>query len=265
MVAAQTATAKNEKRGISGSTLKIIALVTMLIDHIGAVILQTMLFADISANFNPDGSVKHNALYITYTVMRAIGRIAFPLFIFLLVEGLMHTTSRWKYLLRMLVFSVLSEVPFDLALTLTQKNILEKKFFEFGYQNVFFTLTVGLLTITLIDWLWKSKLFITFQIILSAGFCVGGFLLAEFLRTDYGGMGVLAIAVAYFLRRWKMASVTGAVAVLTAMSLTEACAFIDLLPVAFYNGKRGLNFKWAFYIFYPLHLFILGLIKFIIF
>ena len=163
-----------ERKGLSGSALKIIAIVTMLIDHIAAtVIIRILKFG----GYN-DG------LYQLYRVMRNIGRIAFPIFCFLLVEGFMHTRDREKYALRLGCFAAVSEIPFDLA--------FNGKVLEVGYQNVFFTLLLGLLTMMAYDavmnqsrWsVWKRTALSTIAIL-------AGMFAAEFLSTDYGALGVL--------------------------------------------------------------------------
>ena len=107
------------QKGLSGSTLKLIAIITMLIDHIGAAVIARLLIAG-------QGS---EMLYKIYYAMRAVGRVAFPIFCFLLVEGFFYTGSRKKYALRLFGFALLSEIPFDLAFS--------GKILEFGYQNVF--------------------------------------------------------------------------------------------------------------------------------
>lgn len=127
------------QKGLSGSTLKLIAIITMLIDHIGAAVIARLLIAG-------QGS---EMLYKIYYAMRAVGRVAFPIFCFLLVEGFFYTGSRKKYALRLFGFALLSEIPFDLAFS--------GKILEFGYQNVFFTLLIGLLTIMLFDAVVKSR------------------------------------------------------------------------------------------------------------
>lgn len=127
------------QKGLSGSTLKLIAIITMLIDHIGAAVIARLLIAG-------QGS---EMLYKIYYAMRAVGRVAFPIFCFLLVEGFFYTGSRKKYALRLFGFALLSEIPFDLAFS--------GKTLEFGYQNVFFTLLIGLLTIMLFDAVVKKQ------------------------------------------------------------------------------------------------------------
>ena len=108
------------KKGLTGSTLKIIAMIAMLIDHIGAAVLVRVI-----------RSTGDMSLYEGYTILRKIGRIAFPIFCFLLVEGFIHSSDKKKYALRLGIFALLSEVPFDLA--------FQSKVVGFEYQNVFFT------------------------------------------------------------------------------------------------------------------------------
>ena len=105
-----------ERKGISGSTLKIIAIITMLIDHIGAGVLGRLLVvrgmnetADLNAWIDANST-----LVITYQMMRFVGRLAFPIFCFLLIEGFEHTHDVKKYALRLLSFCLVSEIPFDL-------------------------------------------------------------------------------------------------------------------------------------------------------
>ena len=128
-----------ERKGISGSTLKIIAIITMLIDHIGAGVLGRLLVvrgmneaADLNAWIDANST-----LVITYQMMRFVGRLAFPIFCFLLIEGFEHTHDVKKYALRLLSFCLVSEIPFDL--------LFNGKILESGYQNVFFTLFIGLM------------------------------------------------------------------------------------------------------------------------
>ena len=136
-------TATKEKRGISGSTLKLIAIITMLIDHTAATILDRTLIARGLGNLSGDVQatqdflVQNGTLYGIDMARRLIGRLAFPIFCFLLIEGFLHTRNVWKYAIRLGVFALISEIPFDLA--------FHAKFFYFQYQNVFFTLLIGVL------------------------------------------------------------------------------------------------------------------------
>lgn len=223
-------------KGVSGSTLKIIAVITMFIDHVGAILL-------------PD-----------YMVLRLIGRIAFPIFCFLLTEGFLHTRNVKNYALRLGLFALLSEIPFDLA--------FHNQIFDFGYQNVFFTLFIGLLAIiglhTANKRLAEKKLLLiltNFVIILA------GMLLAYLLKTDYSYMGVLIIILIYEneLHFNKAAAIFSACVGLTCMTTLELTSFISVPLIYFYNGKRGLSLKYFFYAFYPVHLLLLYLIYRIMF
>ena len=120
---------------LSGSALKIIAMVTMLIDHIGAAVLVRYLLGMQSHI----GSIEaYNQLFILYRVLRGIGRISFPIYCFLLVEGFQKTRNLKKYILRLGIFAVIAEVPFDLCFS-SRVVCLE-------HQSVMLTLLVGVIT-----------------------------------------------------------------------------------------------------------------------
>jgi hypothetical protein len=321
-------TAINEKKGISGSTLKLIAIIVMLIDHIAAVVLEKVLIALGINNLNQNNmqsmqdflSQYGYLLYLEYG-MRLIGRLGFPIFCFLLVEGVKYTRNVWKYAMRLALFALISEIPFDLA--------LHSKVFYFNYQNVFFTLLIGVLVMigfqiihnkaydkkwlpviaaagaiatgsafayfinniysfifrflygaypySLNIWLMmiifslialivygimskkislqKASTLFADLAILAVGMAV-----AEVLKTDYSAFGVLTIAVMYSLRKNSFKSMLGGCITLTIMSISEFTSFFTLIPLHFYNGKRGLKLKYVFYAFYPVHLFLLFLI-----
>ncbi len=315
--------AVKEKKGISGSTIKIIAVVTMLIDHIGAAVMARQLMAEGLGNIAANNDVaevmnwlmEHALLYYGYMGIRMIGRLGFPIFCFLLVEGFQKTKNVRKYVLRMGLFALISEIPFNLAFT--------GKVLEFGYQNVYFTLFLGLFTLCAYEFFARyrqsgpeSKLWMlpvvlgtlftamygtmyvrnliglnsTESLLAALGvFCVIvavclviygrkkgmkrlqiacadmtvlvlAMYLADFLNTDYAGMGVLTITAMYIFRKKKVLSVTVGCVVLTIMSISEIPAFLTLIPIALYNGKRGLKMKYFFYAFYPVHLLLLYLV-----
>lgn len=137
-------TPKKVRKGITGSTLKLVAIITMLIDHTAATILDRTLMArgmgTLDAS-NPqavmDFMSENAGIYYIDSFMRLVGRIAFPIFCFLLVEGFKYTHNKWNYAMRLGIFALVSEIPFDLA--------FKDKFLEFSYQNVYFTLLIGLL------------------------------------------------------------------------------------------------------------------------
>ena len=244
------------RKGISGSTLKLIAVITMVIDHVGAVVLARLLMASgyKSAYYSSDINdlaewlIANENLYMIYSVTRFIGRIAFPIFCFLLVEGFMRTGNAKKYALRLGIFALISEIPFDLALS--------SAVFEWTYQNVFFTLFIGFVTMMVLDYIERTEWPLFAKALSSGAILLAGAALAEVLGTDYGAKGVLAILALYLFRRsrqWQL--VAGCAAF-----LWEMPALLGFIPIAFYNGKRGMKLKYFFYAFYPVHLVILYLI-----
>lgn len=247
---AQNSSMSGGGKGISGSTIKIIAVAAMLIDHTAAVILERQMTVGgylQNNSINLDGI----GLYIVYLVMRLIGRLGFPIFCFLLVEGFQRTRNVKKYALRLGIFALVSEIPFDFA-------FCGKAYYP-TYQNVYFTLFFGLLALWGIDYVGKRELPKAAKVILCvavAGLCMGA---AHFLRTDYAAMGVLTIIVMYVFRKKKVICMLAGCIVLTIMSRTEITAFFALIPIALYNGSRGLKMKYFFYGFYPVHLALLYL------
>ncbi len=234
----ETTAVQKKTPGISGSTLKIIAIVIMLIDHFGAAVLERgILYTQVGLS-NPE-------LYADVRrldhIIRLIGRPAFPIFCFLLVEGFLHTRDSRKYALRLFLFALISEIPFDLAILGTPVT--------FVHQNVFFTLLIGLLVMMAADRFPKKfwiQLFI-FALGLAAG---------ELLHTDYDWRGVLLIEILYLLRFDRQYQcIAGAIAI-----SWESTGPLAFLPVLAYNGERGISLKYFFYLFYPVHLLILWLI-----
>ncbi|MCD7738697.1 MAG: conjugal transfer protein TraX [Lachnospiraceae bacterium] len=261
------------KKGLSGAALKWIALICMAIDHTGAtVVLQYVYRMAVIGAYTQ----YHNA-HIVYDVMRGIGRFSFPVYCFLLVEGFFHTRDRGKYLLNLTLFALISEIPFDLAFS--------NAVFETTDQNVFLTLAIGLLAIWLADLLRNkvkgragrntsaagnagvTKNALPPESLLAADFVtraavglvavVPAVILAQVLKTDYGGWGVAVIYIFYLLHDWKTLAAAAGVAVLTVMQSIEIYAFPCIPCIYFYNGTRGRQLKYFFYAFYPVHLLIL--------
>lgn len=218
---------------LNSAHLKIIGMVTMLIDHIGAFILLPWIQAG-------NGNDNFEQWELIYTIMRSIGRLAFPLFCFLIVEGFIHTRDVKKYMTRMGIFALLSEIPFDLA----KSGVI----LEWSHQNVMFTLLAGLVAI------WGIKNFQ--QAHLRILIVVGCLFFANFLQTDYSYFGVAVVIILYVLRDFRFyQSVAGA------LSFTGSWfAMPSFVLTYFYNGEKGkLNSK-LFYAFYPVHLLILAFI-----
>ena len=223
--------------GISADALKWIALLTMLCDHAGAV------------------------LFAQYPVMRLIGRTAFPLFVWLLVEGFFHTSSRKKYLGRMAFFALVSELPFDLALYGRPDR---------QGQNVFFTLSISLVMLVFLERAMDAcqrkrqtgeKAFL--QTLAAVGTVAAAMAAAELFCVDYGGSGPLLAALFYCYKRKGSPGLAVSflifclsMGLLTAM--VEIFGIVSVPLIARYNGKRtGRGRGRLFYLFYPLHLLIL--------
>lgn len=250
-------------KGISGSWLKIIAVISMLVDHTAATILERLL--NEMPAWGPVTAGNWDNWYTVYVILRGVGRMAFPIYCFLLVEGFTYTKSKAKYALRLFVFALISEVPFDMA--------LQQSFWDMSYNNVFFTLLIGLLVIAAVDWLQnkasssqgaeiKSALITTGKPFLNAAVIVLGCWLAQYvLKCDYGIGGILAIVILYVFREHRMTGFTLAVITLGIFAgVIELAALLMLIPLHFYNGTRGRQMKYFFYAFYPVHLLILALI-----
>lgn len=236
--------------GLSGSTIKMLGIVTMFIDHVGAALVLRLMI-DMYARQQYE---TYTVMSEIYTVMRGIGRLGFPVFCFLLVEGFEKTRSKTKYAIRLGLFALISEIPFDLAFS--------AEVLEFDYQNVYFTLFLGLLALCAFDFINKQKLPKVLTVLLELAALAVFMLAARFLRTDYAAMGVLTIAVMYVLRFNKPAAFAGGCIVLCLMAYNEIPAFFAVLPVSMYNGKRGWKLKYFFYAFYPVHLLLIWLIAY---
>ena len=221
---------------LDGSALKLIAMLTMLIDHLGSAIVRYRDVTLISA-------LGHTVEL--YTLMRFIGRLSFPIYAFLLVEGFLHTSDPKRYARDLLILALISEIPW---------NLVHTGRLTFGDQNVMFTLLLGLLGIWVIreyhDQFRKLALYL-----------LGLLALSILLRADYGCGGFGFILLLYLLREKKLYR-----AVVGSCFLSSTwIAGLAFIPISMYNGKRGFiqgkALKYAFYAFYPLHLFILYAIR----
>lgn len=243
-----------KKTGVSQEGLKLIACVTMLIDHVGAVLVYSWYLAESRAI-----GMSYEPLWNFYTLFRIIGRISFPIYCFLLVEGYSHTRNFRKYCGRMAVCMLLSEIPFDLAFSGMPVDAT--------YTNVMATLLLGLVMMACMD-----KLSGVWQFAVIVPFC----LLAEFLRTDYAANGIMIIAMFALTRNhpqanWMrlMASVFlfwfgGEVTFGTIRIPMELFALLGYIPIFLYRGEKRGNSRavqWIFYLFYPVHLLLLWVIQ----
>lgn len=224
------------KKGISQETLKLIACITMLIDHVGA------------------------ALFPRVILLRMIGRIAFPIYCFLLAEGVAYTRNPKKYGMRLAIGMLLAELPFDLALFDTPM---------WQHQSVMVTLLLGFFALECVKKTQKR----TMKFFYIFAFAI----LAEALFTDYGGMGVILIGFFGLIRgkRWEKGIMTLGLAVICYLIGSPAIPIFGLripiemfgvlamLPIALYSGKKVTHsaaIQWAFYLFYPVHLTLLAIL-----
>lgn len=220
-------------KGINSFQLKWIGIITMAIDHTGHV------------------------LFPQCWSLRVIGRLAFPIFCFLLVEGFHYTHDRRKYILRLAGFALISELPFDAAIF--------GKWFVPQHQNVFWTLTLGFLMMAVLEWLQENRSG-TVAGLLKIGTIFGTMLLAMLLRTDYSEKGIFMIFlfdIFYYNRRVAALSVAGynlALSLWQFGSIQGAAAF-SAIPILWYNGQEGRKMKYFFYLFYPVHLLLLYMIS----
>ncbi len=224
---------------LSGSSLKLIAIITMFIDHVGAILIEPVLRTTPSWKQGPIlWGFSVSELHRINMVLRLIGRLAFPIFTFLLVEGFLHTRNKKNYLLRLSAFAFLSEIPFDLARS--------RVFFDFSYQNVYFTLAIGMAV------MWGMQVYAN-----SPGKWlspVAGMGLAILLQSDYSWYGIGLIVIHYLIHQSHKN--IGKV-VLACWLSAQYTAVLALIPIHWYNGQRGLPLRYIFYWFYPVHLLIL--------
>ena len=235
---------------LSAAALHILAMALMLMDHLWATMLPAQDW------------------------LTCAGRVAFPIFAFMAVEGYFHTRSFKKYALRMLIFAVLSEIPFDLMYGGT--------WFYPVHQNVIWTLLLGLVGIYLMEKTRKTgKTWL--YVLVCLGITLAGAILGTLGMVDYYGAGVLTVFVFYFFRGRKWWCLLGQVlglywinvellgglmypVELLGMEL-ELCqqgfALLSLIPIWLYRGRQGYHskpFQYVCYGFYPAHMLLLAII-----
>lgn len=242
-----------KKTGITGAQLKIIAIVTMLIDHIGACFIENGLLHgyndEVYAIMNTQWG---ESWYMVDTVLRCIGRISAPIFFFLLVEGFLHTHNMKKYIIQMLVFALLSEIPYDLAFSHALYDPIA--------QNIFFTLSIGLFVLIGIK-VFENNTFLKIIVILFGCF------ISYVLQTDYAIVGILMIVSFYVFHEnplWRNMCIAAIVLYESSSVIFSAFAVLALIPISEYRGEKGQTrlHKYVFYAFYPIHLCILAFLMF---
>ena len=232
---------------LTAAVLHIIAMTLMLMDHLWATLLPAREW------------------------LTCAGRVAFPIFAFMAVEGYFHTRSFKKYILRMLLFAVLSVIPFDLMYGGT--------WFYPVHQNVLWTFLLGLLGVWLMEQVRKKGK--TWMYLLVCVLVVpAGLVLGTLCMVDYYGVGVLTVFVFYFLHGRKWWCFLGQLAALYWLNVEllgglmypvqlfgmefELCqqglALLALIPIWLYRGRQGYHskpFQYLCYAFYPVHILLL--------
>ena len=217
---------------MSALTLRFIACATMLIDHVGAILFPGVI------------------------IFRIIGRLSFPIYAYLIANGFRHTRNVNRYLQRLVVFALISEIPYDLA--------FNNAILEFSRQNIFFTLSIALGALMLRAMLYKSK-----KVAEPFGHVIAIFtaaIVAELTCASYGMVGIVTV---FLFDVWLDKRINLLAAVLLmglnffSMGWVQAFGVLAFVPIMLYNGKPGAKntlLQYAFYLFYPLHLVVLHLI-----
>lgn len=242
-----------KKFSLSAFWLKVFAITVMLIDHIGAILLSPAVKAGIKTqNISP-------TFLNSYFWMRNIGRMAFPLFAFLLVQGFLHTSNYKRYLTRMSIFAVVSILPFNLAFGGKLYNLKYWRNFTFG--NVGWTLLLGLILLYILDHITKKdwKIYLRWSAYAIAIAIFMG--VAYWIHCDRRQWGILVIAGFYLFRDSLLKQVLATFVTFQDQRGLVPGPFWALIPIVLYNGKKGKDIKYFTYLFYPLHLLILYGIK----
>lgn len=237
---------------ISGFGLKVFACVAMLLGSIGSSVIQDgIIHLDSYTQEELSQALSADPHLMTAagagSVMQLISGLAIPLFAFFVVEGYRHTSDYRKYLLRVLLFAFVSEVPFDLA--------MQQSFFDFSAQNAMFGIAISLLMLYVLD-LFKEG---SGAVAVLARICtvIGALMWVVLLRVNFGPTTVLLAAIFYlFYARNVLKTVLGLL-----VSAIHVTAPLSFYLIWFYNEERK-HKEWnlAFYVFYPLHLLVLGII-----
>ena len=229
----------NRFRIFDGTVLKLIAMISMVFDHVGDMFCPELLWP------------------------RMLGRLAMPIFSFCIAEGYIHTRDRKRYLLRLGIFALVSEVPFDLA--------FEGRI-NLTHQNIMLTFFLAVLSLMLFDLIRGEKKedsgkYSTVKTILGTLTVIVMAVIALLVRADYTVFAVIAVFLFYVFKDSGQLVRTGVGVAF--LSLTRTMGYycttaLSMIPLLLYNGKKGKGLKWFFYVFYPGHLLLLYLLKLVL-
>lgn len=251
------------KMKLDALQLKMIAIITMFIDHLTKAVLKTGIYLY---------RIPSTPWFIIYRVITTLMRISYPLFIFMQVEGFFHTSNKMKYLMRLLLFACISQPAYNMFLSANAEDIHTawtlSSLFSFSPLNILFTLALSFICIWITDELLKISDKYYMYFIIAVITAILAYLSAR-LRFSYPYSGVIATELAYLARRRDnkclemilIALILGLKLLKDAhftmrfQSFAQFWAILGLIPVMMYSGERGRKVnKWLFYIFYPAHL-----------
>ena len=227
-----------KKFGLTNNQLKIIAMVSMLFDHVGKELLPQ------------------------YSVLQIIGRLAFPIFAYMIAEGCFYTKNKLKYFLTIFILGTGCQIVYMVA---------EHSF----YQNVLITFSLSIALIFSLENFRVKKekisgitLFFTVLIVITFTMVLPVFMEEYGFQIDYGIYGVL-LPVAVFYgkdKERKLVYATGVLALLAhSFGGIQWFSLLSIPILVLYNQKRGkYNIKPLFYIFYPAHLVVIYLISLVL-
>lgn len=227
------------KKILNGNKLKFIAIISMLIDHLYKV-----------------GIIEKNILFMM------IGRLAFPIFAFLIAEGMIHTSNKIKYIRNIFIFAIISEIPYDIVFFHSPLNIAQ--------QNIMWTFLISAGTIFILEKTNKQSLKTWQPLILTLSIILGGI-----LRVDYFIFGIILVILFYFLQKNKdkyLFYILRLTSIMLIFNLSfwflgdknQIFSMLAIIPILAYDGTRGKKsevIKYTFYIFYPIHLLIIIFIE----
>ena len=216
--------------------LKIIAMISMAFDHVGDVFFPDIIW------------------------LRMVGRLAMPIFAFCIAEGYIHTRNRNKYLLRMGIFALVSEVPFDLAF---EGNI------NLSHQNIMLSFFISIAALMLFDLIRgpKSEIkgrYSVWRTMLGVLAVIAMAVVAMLVKSDYTMFAVASVFLFYVFKdvNHYVRPIPGVAFLALTRTMGYYCTTgLSIVPLLLYNGKKGKGLKWLFYAFYPGHLLLLFLLK----
>lgn len=267
-------------RGISLATIKNIAYITMLIDHVSLCIIGRLVSLE---QYAGNGVLRQLA-----EGMRMVGRLAFPLFVWMLVNGMKYTSNRARYMLRLLIIAIISEPCFDLAIS--------RRLYDSSSQNVCITLLISAVTIYAYEWIQARKVDKIWRFVLSAIVVATACLITFALRTDYRVTGILITMAMYHINGDDTSDVwTKALKLFVTIFVANILKFMLINPqyilvpanwrwyidraanmqilevfsifiISRFNHNKGSILpRCVYYAFYPVHLLVIGIIVVFVF